>query len=400
MKKSIDSIESSDRIQVLDQLRGFTLLLIFLVNLPRLSGIPSGDSIFIDLRDTVLSNQLHDWVRLLFGDSARPLFSFMFGISMVLIYDNVKKRGKNPFFTLTRRMFTLMIIGYIHFVYIWNGDILLMYALDGIMLLLFVSMSAWPLFLFGLSAILLFMETNSGLTLSLQQYGETLTLDLASGVPMLIEHGIRDFLWLGTDESFNQNLMIGNILYQLNLAVPHLFFFIIGMLAYRLNLFTELPRRKMVSWIVTVILLSVGLYGKHSLVDLDVPMWVLGERNLINFCVSLGIAFAIILLGTTKRLSMLTRPFTAVGRMAFTNYLLQSLVFVSVFIKSGESIFQGHGLLAPLPYSVLLPIALLFFGLQMWGSAIWLRYFYYGPFEWLWRWGTHLKLPQMRRRNL
>ena len=397
MEKEITSIGPIQRIQVLDQLRGFTLLLIFLMNLSALSRTPMDTNEAFEpvLRnDTVLANYLHDLLRLLFGDSSRPLFAFMFGISMVLIYESVKRRGKNPFFTLFRRMFVLMVIGYIHFAFIWHGDILLMYALDGFMLLLFVSMSAWPLLLFTLLSILLFGETDSGISM----YVDERSMNLSWGVQLTIEHLFKSLFWWGADDSFDINPIVSNFLYQLQFAVPHLFFFLAGMLAYRLNIFGRLPRYRITGWVAATILLAAGIFGKNMLRDVDSTFWALTHRNLIDFSVSLGIAFVIILISSSRRMSVLTRPFAAVGRMAFTNYLLQSLVFVSIFIPSGESFFRDHGLINQMPYTILLLLSLIFFGLQMWGSHIWLRHFHYGPFEWLWRWGTNLKLPPMRRK--
>lgn len=393
MEKSLITNDRNKRIQVLDQLRGFALLLIFLVNLPELSRIYLGSDNSLQ-NNTFSSNYLHNIIQLLFGDSARPLFAFMFGISMILIYDRIKKRGKNPFFVLFRRMITLLLIGGIHFFYIWHGDILLMYGLDGLILLFFVSLSAWPLLLFSLLSIFLFNEVN---TLSININNNI--AHLGSGLVILITHTFGQFFWFGSMQSYDSNTIIAGISYQLYFAIPHLFFFLTGMLAYRLDIFTKIPKHKILGWFTAILLLSVGLYSKHMLLEPEVFSWMLIWKNIINFSVAIGMAFAIILIGSSKKLSILIRPFTAVGRMAFTNYLLQSLVFVSVFIESGEGIFKGHGLINSIQFSILLPFALLFFGLQMWGSTIWLRHFYYGPFEWLWRWGTNLQLPPMRRKK-
>ncbi|WP_046227337.1 DUF418 domain-containing protein [Paenibacillus dauci] len=397
MEKEITSIESNQRIQVLDQLRGFALLLIFLMNLPALSRISFHytDTLIPALRDdSVLTNFLLHLLRLLFENSSRPLFAFMFGISMVLIYDNVKRRGKNPFFTLFRRMFVLMLIGYIHFSFIWHGDILLMYALAGFILLLFISMSAWPLLLFTLLSTLLFNEMQSGILM----YIDEESFNLSEGIQFNITHMIKNLFWWGTDYSFDSNPIVKKLLYQFQFVLPHLFFFLAGMLAYRLNIFGRLPRYRVAGWMIAIVLLAAGIYGKKRILDIETSFWALDNENLINFSVSLGIAFVIILMSSSRRMSILTRPFAAVGRMAFTNYLLQSLVFVSIFIPSGESFFRDHGLINQMPYTILLLLSLIFFGLQMWGSHIWLRHFHYGPFEWLWRWGTNLKLPPMRRK--
>lgn len=368
--------------------------MIFLVNIPSLSRLTLGSNHSLP-EDTLWSNELHNFIQFFFANSARPLFAFMFGISMVLIYEKAKQKNNNPHFMLFRRMIMLFIIGCIHFFYIWHGDILLMYSLDGLILLLFISMSIWPLFLFSLLSILLFNEVN---VISINI--DNAPFKLGSGLAMLITLSFGHLFWFGSMQNYDGNSVVAGVSYQLTFAIPHLFFFLIGMLSYKIGIFNLLPKYKLVSWIMAICLLLLGYYGKYTLVQNNVQPWILSIQNLIHFSVALGIAFVIILMGSTKSLSVVLKPFTAVGRMAFTNYIMQSLVFVIIFIKSGEGFFRNRGLIDSMPFSILLPLSILFFALQMFFSWLWLSRFHYGPFEWVWRWGTYLKFPTMRKKNI
>tara|TARA_X000000368_G_C22665340_1_gene551509 strand:+ start:37 stop:360 length:324 start_codon:yes stop_codon:yes gene_type:complete len=81
----------------------------------------------------------------------------------------------------------------------------------------------------------------------------------------------------------------------------------------------------------------------------------------------------------------------SVGRMALTNYLMHSLFGLLIFSGS------GLGLIGSVSLAELYPIVILIWLSQLVLSPWWLKHFYFGPVEWLWRWLTYLKLPKMRR---
>jgi uncharacterized protein len=86
--------------------------------------------------------------------------------------------------------------------------------------------------------------------------------------------------------------------------------------------------------------------------------------------------------------------------LTFTHYLLQSVIFVSLFRESGRTFFNGMGVWDPPGYVFALFIGLLVFAAQLLASPLWLKYFYYGPLEWVWRIGTHMKwVPMIRKRS-
>ena len=102
----------------------------------------------------------------------------------------------------------------------------------------------------------------------------------------------------------------------------------------------------------------------------------------------LGLIIVFIKLG---KFSSLRFRLACVGRMALTNYLMHSVI--ALFIFSGA----GLGLLGKFSWSQLYLVVALIWALQLYISPLWLKYFYFGPIEWLWRLLTYLEIPKMLR---
>ena len=103
----------------------------------------------------------------------------------------------------------------------------------------------------------------------------------------------------------------------------------------------------------------------------------------------LGYLGLVILLIKIEKLESLRFRLACVGRMALTNYLMHSVI--ALFLFSGA----GLGLLGKFSWSQLYLFVLLIWVLQLYISPLWLKYFYFGPVEWLWRLLTYLKIPKM-----
>tara|TARA_Y100001934_G_C12064557_1_gene637032 strand:+ start:37 stop:360 length:324 start_codon:yes stop_codon:yes gene_type:complete len=104
---------------------------------------------------------------------------------------------------------------------------------------------------------------------------------------------------------------------------------------------------------------------------------------------ALGYIGLIIVLMKIDKFSSLRFRLACVGKMALTNYLMHSVI--ALFIFSGA----GFGLLGKLTWSQLYLIVPLIWALQLYISPLWLKYFNFGPVEWLWRLLTYLKIPKM-----
>lgn len=376
----------SERIDVLDQLRGIALFAIFMCNLSSLTGISPAEE------DTI-GNFLTKAIDVVFRNSARPLFSFMFGISMLLIFDAAVRKGRRPYSVLLRRMGMLLLFGSLHLFAVWSGDILFMYALDGLMLILFLWMPK-PLLL--ISGMLLFMISSYDLLAAMNT--EMSNWLLAFFPSSWLYSGI---MRLPDPDAFYSNPYLSTSVSELTLAIEHLSFFLFGMYAYRKGLFMRLPKHSLLSSILGVLLLLIGWFGKYVYNGGSDNVWVTTLYPVASFAVTIGAVLLVIgLAGSAGSIgSRLLEPFRAVGRMAFTNYLLQSLVFVALFTRTGEGLFGHIGVIDSLPMTFVVMIGLLFFALQMVLSRYWLRNFLYGPFEWLWRVGTNLELPPFRKRE-
>lgn len=358
-----------ERIEILDQLRGFALLGIFLMNIPSLAGVPAD-----------MQPALRILLDILMRDSARPLFAVMFGISVGLIYVSAQKKERDPYFLLLRRFLFLGMIGVLHGTAIWAGDILLMFAMGGIVLLLFLKMKdSWLLFfglLFWLGYTVGIDFLNNYTAYSFQLTDAVISIPAAGDVLAEFELFLSEFSSMAN----------------------HLGFLLLGMFFYRKEGIAFIKEHRNSMWAAAIGLFAVGVAGKAAVFTLEDQLFLQSLDNFFPFVLTMGVMIGVILWGTSAySISKLLSSFTAVGRMTFTNYLMQSLVFVAIFRGSGSDLVEGVGIWTAPGYYFALSAGLLLFLVQMIVSRFWLQKFYYGPFEWLWRVVTHGKMVAMKK---
>lgn len=341
----INGKDQYQRIAILDQMRGLALLAIFLANVPGLAQVNTDGQ-------SSINQAVYDFLSIVLDDSARPLFAFMFGMSLLLIYTKLQNKDVNPYPTLLRRLLLLAFAGAIHGYAVWAGDILLMYAMAGFVLLLFMNLSAKWL----ITAALLFW------------------LGYTVGIDVINHYSPYEFSLNG----FLKHLLLGSgepptgaeyLINEFTSMVRHLGFFLFGMYAYRKGLFSFMRGKRTFKWLLTFVFIAVGLVGKTTLYynNFYSPL-----GGFYPFVLTIGMILFIILLGTSRTMiSKALLPFSAIGKMAFTHYLLQSLVFVSVFYVSGRSIFPGIGIWTEPTYLFALSIGVILFMAQMIFSHFW-----------------------------
>jgi uncharacterized protein len=142
--------------------------------------------------------------------------------------------------------------------------------------------------------------------------------------------------------------------------------------------------------------LPVVAYGIHHHVSSGWDMIEgMGTGSMYNYVGSLLVAFAwigvIMLLCRSDRLTGLKNRLAAVGRMAFTNYIMHSVICTTLFYGHGFGLFGRVDRLGQL--GIVIAIAVL----QLWYSPVWLRHFRFGPLEWLWRSLTYWRRQPFRR---
>ncbi len=157
-------IEASKRHIILDALRGFALLGICMANFPEFSLYSFLPKEAASAMPTSSWDTITKWILSIFVDGKfYTIFSLLFGIGFSIIISNVTKRGGNAYVIFYRRMLVLLIIGFLHLMFIWSGDILMLYALMGMILPLFIKVS--DKVLLWSAALLLFLPVILDFTL-------------------------------------------------------------------------------------------------------------------------------------------------------------------------------------------------------------------------------------------
>ncbi|MBG6104342.1 uncharacterized protein IW249_004756 [Micromonospora vinacea] len=366
------------RISAVDALRGSALLLILLVNI---SFFSSGYDFHLvdDPTRGTLDLLISGAVELLFAMKAYLLFAFLFGYSFTLQLDSAARRGAAFRPAFLRRLTGLFVLGVLHAVLLFHGDILTTYALLG--LALFAVRRIEPrTALVAAAAIIGGIAVVVGIAAVL---GATLVPDEAAAV----DAGARSTLALGgglgdvvLEHLRSMPAMIGGLAVQGPLAFAA---FLVGLAAGKHRLLAAVPAHEDLLRRCEKVGYPVGLAGA-------VVFAVGGSTaNLTGLMVSivtapfLAAAYAATWLRLFTRRPRVADVFAPAGRMALTNYLAQSLVCVLVFTG------VGWGLVGRTSPAQTLLIALVIVAVQLVASAWWLRRFRYGPVEWALRAWTH-----------
>lgn len=405
-------VRESERIAVVDIARGFALLGILLVNVQFFiapSTIPA-------MRDpwfqTTAGQIIETLIRWLCEQKFYTLFSFLFGVGFALQSRSAARRGANFASIYRRRLWTLLLIGLLHVSLVWYGDILTAYAAVGFALLLmrnasdrFVLLTAgaaygFAYFVFiGLIALgtlaLLFESPDGDIARSLSAVSRQASV---FGAMSAETYRTGTFMEL-VDQRLADLLQIAFVYFLM--APQVLAMFLLGLVAGRHGWLWNWNRYgrywKRVLWIALPLgLVLNGLYAylSHAAPGEQLGPAMLGKMILMATGVlplSAGYLAILVALAQRERWQRLLHPLAQVGRLALSNYLLQSLVCTTLAYSYGFALFGKVGLEAAIPFAIALYV------LQVIWSVWWLRQFRFGPFEWLWRSMTYGRFARFRR---
>ncbi|MEM8487100.1 MAG: DUF418 domain-containing protein [Bacteroidota bacterium] len=400
MEKSVMSgikpTTGTERLVVLDALRGFALFGILFANLYSFMGfntisptermmLPVGDRGMLFFIDWFIEGKFYG------------IFSILFGVGFALQAERFRARSANFFSYWYRRMVVLCCIGLMHMFLIWNGDILTLYAVLGMFLPLFLNLSdrallRWILVLLSIPLVIHgilyftydapFWGVMSRLSADLQgQWGyadRTLFEMRTSDAPVHV-FLINVLKAIPRPMSY---LLSGRYFQVLGL-------FLIGLLLARhwlpklRNNDIAVPRAAV--WIGGLGLVAGFGYawtkfttGSYFGVD---PVGLLqGLTNHIgSTSLALGIAMLFVYTWASGRASIVFRNLALLGRMALTNYIFQNIIAVLLFFG------YGLGLMNKVPYAFIPLVAFGILAAQWAFSRAWLRRFKQGPLEFIWR---------------
>jgi uncharacterized protein len=399
-------VSAGERLESLDVLRGFALLGILAMNIRAMAAPFSAYVNPFALFDYEgASRAAYVFTSIVFDLKMMGLFSMLFGAGVLLYAAKSTETGKPPRGLWFRRMFWLLVIGLVHAYLIWDGDILVPYALCGIVLLWWVRrLPAWAL----MAGAIVLLAVGG-----LLAFGHGLAWQSMSEA----DRAFETQLYMPTREQANEQLAALLRSYPEVVAhrAPFVFmaqtlyfvvFFVwrcggmmlLGMALYKMGFLDG--RRPAGAYVrVAAICIPVGLsLAWYGVVELERVRFAMPQRtvaDLWNYAgsvfASVGYAAVLILAIKQDALGRLRRALAAVGQMAFSNYLFHSSITAVVFLG------WGFGFAGRLDYAEQLIVVAAIWALQLAVSPLWLARYRFGPAEWLWRSLTYWKRQPMRR---
>ena len=401
----ISPVKTSERFIILDALRGFALLGICMANFPEFSLYTFLSPEAAASMSTAVQDKITRYLLYIFVDGKfYTLFSLLFGIGFSIIIRNAERKGVNGFRIFYRRMGMLMLFGLLHLMFIWSGDILLLYALLGMLLPFFrqvpdKKLLGWALFflILPIGVDLVCEITRTNLALPFIRLQETYCAEY--GI-----NGTNFAYWLHDAEDYGtvfQFLVQGACVRMQEFIIGNRYFkvlglFLVGFYIGRNRIYADLEGRKNLLVKVCRLGLIIGLpcsllyawssMGGHPLSDTLHSLFYFISVYPLGFAYAAGLCLLYL---RVKSLSI-WKWLAALGRMALTNYIGQSVIGMFLFYGIG----LGWGSTIGLLQTEVIVLAVFLF--QMLFSRLWLSGFKFGPLEWIWRMLTYGKWLAIR----
>jgi uncharacterized protein len=303
------------------------------------------------------------------------LFSLLFGVGLAIQHERLRATGRATYF-LVRRLIALLAFGLLHLLFIWNGDILTEYAFAGFVVLPFLRLPAEGLGKAALFFVLLFFLAFVWQPVALPD-AATLSRHIANATDVYA-HGSYAEIWRFSLEELRLMLPLHVNVFPRTVALM-----LLGAAIWKSGV---LLNRSTTLFAVLATLAGLGLTA------MDRPLIV--SATMAPIVLALGYGALVYAIASWGSAAFVLTPLAALGRMAFTNYVLQSVVFSFVFFGYGAGQFGKMGAGQALVLGVAVYVA------QVILSTIWLRHFRHGPLEWLWRflmYGSRRLVPDAKR---
>lgn len=403
-------IKISERADILDILRGFALLGIGLANYGTISLYFFQSP---ETRSSIPTYDIDQW--LIYANTALingkfyTLFSLLFGIGFSIVFTRNESRGGNGLGVFYRRLFILAIFGLIHTFLIWDGDILFFYAVVGAFLPLFRNISDKSIFCLVIALVLsplifdvLKVISEGKWNISTPFFLQIQKLDHKFGIAQ------AESFWLLQNTSY-QDLVNWNtsgfwwgwyLRMDSNRIPKVLAMFLLGLWLGRSNFYLHLEARKSVLQKVQlwgfILGLPTGLGMIYFEMDQKYLPEVAGLWDTLMYALnvvplSLAYAATLSLWYLKSQIKDKLLWLSPMGRMALTNYILQGTIGILLFYGIG---FGWAKIAGP---SFYMSVMLVVFIFQMASSYFWLKFFNYGPLEWIWRQLTYGKRLRLRK---
>lgn len=431
---AIAPVTQAARIEALDVLRGVAVLGILMMNITAFGLIHQAyDNPLVDGGATGWNLTVYKIVTVGFEGTMRGIFSLLFGASIVLLTERMEQAGAGLMAADIhfRRMLWMMLFGVVHWLLLlWIGEILFAYSLCGMLLFALRKLSprvhlALAGVLLGFAALFMLAGYQSGVDTraaamaaqTAKAGGATLNKEQEAAIEAWREeasHSTPTAEDAAGERAAHQGTYFQAVAgqapvayeFQWTGAPPWLFFdmipfMLIGMALLKLGVITAARSMRTYALMAVVgyaIGIPLGLYELKLILDANFARLAFMEAmttyefsRLAMVVGHLGLLLMAIKAGV---LGSLQHALGAVGQMALSNYLIQTLICTTLFYSFGI----GLGLFSELERWQLYVVVAAIWTAQLIWSPLWLARFRFGPFEWLWRSLTYWQLQPMRRR--
>jgi len=405
LQPGLRPVVASERIASLDVLRGFAVLGILVMNIQMFSMIGAAYMNPTAYGNLEGANFLIYYLSHLFADQKfMTIFSMLFGAGIVLMWQRAEAVGRKSTGLHYRRMFWLMVFGLMHAYLLWNGDILFFYGFMGLFVYWFRKLRPTPLLVVGsiLLAVAPALFLLAGYTIPYwpeenvhemeTQFwsppAETVAAEVAN-----YQGGWREQMRSRVPAALGMHT--GALIFWVFWRVGGLM--LIGMAFFKLGIFSAARSRRF--YVTCIVLaLAIGLpiimYGIHRNFAADWDMSRLFFGSIYNYWgslfVGMGWVSVIMLACLSDGLQRTKQALGSVARMALTNYLLHTIICTTIFYGHGFGYFGEVSRVGQIL------IVLTIWAFQVPFSVWWLRYFRFGPFEWLWRTLSYMRIQPLR----
>ena len=404
------AVSDDGRILALDALRGVAILGILAMNIQYFSQVSAAY-----LNPAVLG-ALHGadlWIwfvnHLFFDEKMMAIFSMLYGAGRVLFTSRLSDRGFRQFPVFLRRSLWLFVFGLLHAYLIWSGDILVSYAICGLLVYPLRKLQWKPLLVIGLAVLSISSILFLGYAWALQF--------MSPAQVKLLEQGV----WQPSAQQISAEIAAyrGGWMAQMPARIAAselselqgLFYLtlwragglmILGMSMFKLGLLTgkfSIQHYRNLALGGLLFGLPLTLYGVHAdFADGWQMRYSFFIGSQFNYWGSCGLALSwicLVMIATKKnQLRGVVRCLANAGRMAFSNYILETVICTSIFYGHGLGLFGRLNRIQNM--GIVLTIWVLILVL----SSVWMKYFYFGPLEWLWRSLTYQRYVSFRRSHL
>ncbi|MBK3496028.1 DUF418 domain-containing protein [Viridibacillus sp. YIM B01967] len=326
---------TTNRVTFIDAMRGFSLFGILLANLV----IFQFDFGWSEIKDlSALDNGASYFVKIFIEGSFMPIFTILFGYSLIKLIESIRKKKEKSLWSILRRATGLIALGLLHRL-LWGGDILFAYGVMTILLIPFINRKPKTLFIW--TGLLLLFST-------VQSIGPTPN-------PMILQ------------------------------------LCLFGMGLAKTQAFVNMENEK--KWyLIGALLIPVGLACKSfSFIESTFSgMLMMNGSQLL----AVGYVCLAALLYKTRPVQMLAPAFESVGKLSLTNYLMQTVICTAVFYEYGLGLSGKLGIFGGMLFGIVL------YSLQCIFSIVYLKKFKRGPIEnilriWTnWSWNGQIKIKQ------